>query len=73
MTHTAALLTLLRRAYGSSTDPGCARLWANIMTGDQKVAQQVRDRDIENNPNCLCADEIRRWRAWRRQQVEKKE
>jgi hypothetical protein len=43
------------------------------MTGDQKVAQQVRDRDIENNPNCLCADEIRRWRAWRRQQVEKKE
>jgi hypothetical protein len=63
MTSTQAKLILLRRAFGSSTDAGCARLWANIMTSDQKLEQQMRDRDIENNPNCLCADEILRWRA----------
>jgi len=45
----------------------------NIMTSELKRAQQMRDRDIENDQNCLCAAEILRWRAWRRQQAKEKE
>jgi hypothetical protein len=73
MTHTEAMQSTLRRAYGSMTEPACARLHVNIMTSELKRAQQMRDRDIENDQNCLCAAEILRWRAWRRQQAKEKE
>jgi hypothetical protein len=36
-----------------------------MRTSEQVLRQQEADHDIENSPNCLYADEIRRWQNGR--------